>query len=341
MSFSLQSIAPPKRIRRNGFTLVELLVVIAIIAVLIALLLPAVQAARESSRRTTCASNLKQYGLGIHNYHDTHKVLPPGGTGRGLVPVVGWQVRIYPFTEQTALYEKLNWRSSSLASTIVPTPKNPNARASEHQVPFAMCPDDTNDSIVNRYAQSSYVGNLGSQNTVNNPFCADWGTPNINYEFPRGFTTAGLTVFYFGGNKKSEISGIFGPRCYGEITLANVRDGTSNTFAVGENLGECHPFQTGSWWFTGNGNATVSTSTPLNIYTTCVDSKFIAEERGYFKPSCYLKFNWNFSMGYRSYHPGGANFLLADGSVAFIGEDINYAIYQAYGGRIDGKPVKE
>src|SRR6187397_2048734 len=105
--------------RRRGFTLIELLVVIAIIGVLIALLLPAVQAARESARRTQCTNNLKQLALGCHNHHDTYKKLPNGGQhwpfppeyNSNAVPEVnekqraGWGFQVLPFIEQRPLWE--------------------------------------------------------------------------------------------------------------------------------------------------------------------------------------------------------------------------------------------
>src|SRR5205809_3055237 len=87
--------------RLKGFTLVELLVVIAIIGVLVALLLPAVQSAREAARRMQCSNHLKQYGLGIQNYHDTYQVYPINATGTSgsAIPRLTWQVRILPYME--------------------------------------------------------------------------------------------------------------------------------------------------------------------------------------------------------------------------------------------------
>jgi prepilin-type N-terminal cleavage/methylation domain-containing protein len=121
-------------LHRDGFTLVELLVVIAIIGILIALLLPAVQAARESSRRAHCSNNLKQLGLGFHNYEDTYKRFPHGGQGiqqqRTHSPPVtgaittgreqqwGWAYQILPYMEMQSLWEEPN--QDLIRATMVP-----------------------------------------------------------------------------------------------------------------------------------------------------------------------------------------------------------------------------
>src|SRR5437868_7938249 len=97
--------------KSRGFTLVELLVVIAIIGVLVALLLPAVQSAREAARRMQCSNHLKQYGLGIQNYHDTYQVYPIDSTGANgsAIPRLTWQVRILPYMEQQAVFNAIDF----------------------------------------------------------------------------------------------------------------------------------------------------------------------------------------------------------------------------------------
>ncbi|MEC8306046.1 MAG: DUF1559 domain-containing protein, partial [Planctomycetota bacterium] len=147
-----------QRKSRRGFTLVELLVVIAIIGILIALLLPAVQMAREAARRISCGNNLKQYGIALHLYHDTHKQIPPGG-GRGWGtpvqnPRIGWQVRVLPFMEQNALYERLNQNAAAAYDGFVPF-EGQNVRARTIQVPYAMCPSDPRDRVRGGWAQAS------------------------------------------------------------------------------------------------------------------------------------------------------------------------------------------
>ena len=326
--------------RYRGFTLVELLVVIAIIGVLIALLLPAVQAAREAARRIQCANNLKQYGLGIHNYHDTFKQCPPSGSGNwgipGSCPMVGWQVRILPFTEQVALYDQINFQLFDARQQPIPKPNNVNARAWSHQVPYSMCPDDTFESILWDRAMGSYSGSLGSQYapSCNQPTnCEPWVTANTNYEWQHGRWAHGNT------SRSVEISGAFGRLLFQPIRFGDFRDGTSNTISVGEILGECHDHRDGWWSFNGMQNGHASTSAPLNTFTTCVDSEQEAIRRRYFRPDCFTKCNWNFSWAFRSYHPAGANFLLGDGSVQFFNTEINYNIYQAYGTRAAGDPI--
>ena len=331
--------------QRKAFTLVELLVVIAIIGVLIALLLPAVQAAREAARRSTCANNLKQYGLGIHNYHDTHNRIPPGSSNSGnngdVPPRISWHVRVLPFTEQTALYEKINMRLANVNDQVIPKPKNATARARSHQVPYARCPDEIWPADHNNRAQTTYVGNIGAQRTnSSNAACTFWATPGVHWEEEHGSARLGDC-----DNNPDNLSGIFSRDLFKEITLAGVRDGTSNTFFVGETLGQCiNPsHRDRGWWHRdGMGNAHAAVAIPLNVYTSCVKSQAEAEKRLYIHPQCYQQGNiQNFWFGFRSYHPAGANFLMGDGSVQFINADINYVIYQAYGGRNDGQPVKE
>lgn len=321
--------------RTSGFTLVELLVVIAIIGVLVALLLPAVQAAREAARRTSCNNNLKQYGLALHNYHDTYQQFPPAGANWGN-PQIGWQVQILPFAEQGALYDACYAQDKPGASpnnggiwyeSIIPSPSNPNQRAREVNVPYAFCPSDPGLRSRDGYAQTSYTGNLGSQRTPSaSSSCDIYMTPDVHYEGVQGGADHGNST------SPEQISGMFG-RLGPKISISNVTDGTSNVFFVGEILNQCHD-HTGGWWnYNGMGNAHASTSVPLNDFTTCPPSMKASN------PNCRNPNNWNYSWGFRSRHPGGAQFLLVDGSARFVSQTIDYRTYQRLGGRWDGNPV--
>ena len=128
--------------------------------------------------------------------------------------------------------------------------------------------------------------------------------------------------------------------------MGDVKDGMSNTFFAGETLGECEPREKGWWRNNSINGGFLQTATPLNIYATCVSSVLEAENRLYIHAACaeFASSNSksrNLFTGYKSWHPSGANFLMGDGSVQFINNDINYEIYKAYGGRNDGKSVKE
>jgi prepilin-type N-terminal cleavage/methylation domain-containing protein len=172
---SLSSSAVRDR-RADGFTLVELLVVIAIIGVLVALLLPAVQSAREAARRMKCASNLKQIGLALQNYHDTHNVFPPGvltqtndphyragvpnGPGQDRNAAVeswGWAAFLLPYVEQTALYQQGPGSGQLLQNLVNPVALTPLA--------IYRCPSDTVPAIRNvgwaRWATANYKGVCG------------------------------------------------------------------------------------------------------------------------------------------------------------------------------------
>ncbi|MEW4487270.1 DUF1559 domain-containing protein [Thalassoglobus sp. JC818] len=130
--------------RRFGFTLIELMVVIAVIGLLIALLLPAVQSAREASRRTQCKSSLRQLALALHNYHDAHRVLPSGtiNFGSSFRPVSGWGwgTMILPYVDQGALYSKVDFNTNNAVGAnrdVIDTP-----------LPFTLCPSDAGPTTV-------------------------------------------------------------------------------------------------------------------------------------------------------------------------------------------------
>lgn len=162
--------------KRTGFTLIELLVVIAIIAILIALLLPAVQQAREAARRSQCRNNLKQIGLALHNYHETHRIFPPGyidvdGLG-GASPddhnLLAWSVFILPFLDQAPLYNKISASGAfdvkwSTIAAMTSTGSPPYAKT---PLSAYLCPSDTmggiNKDINGNYGTSNYGGVAGS-----------------------------------------------------------------------------------------------------------------------------------------------------------------------------------
>lgn len=323
--------------RRRAFTLVELLVVIAIIGVLVALLLPAVQAAREAARRMSCGNNLKQYGLALQNYHDVYKLFPTGAFNWGN-PQQGWQVQVLPFAEQGALYDQVS-AAPVWYDVIIPSPTNPNRRAREVQVPYALCPSDTGQAQINgSWAQSNYTGSLGSQRTPSaNGSCAPFLTPGINYESPGG------TADHGNDTTANGISGMFS-RLGPPISMASALDGTSNVISVGEILPLCQNDHSGGWWqYNGAGNAHASTSVPCNVHLTCPNSKKWTpyQSCSYAVVGGASVNNWNLSWGFRSRHPGGAQFVFVDGSVHFLSENLDYRTYQALGGRRDGEPLGE
>ena len=322
--------------RFRGFTLIELLVVIAIIAVLIALLLPAVQQAREAARRSTCKNNLKQYGLAIHNYHETYGKIPLSAnfSTNWNNNVVGWQVRILPFADQAALYNELDFSAGFASGTAGVDKLLPNGKyLRQMPTPYSKCPSDASSSPDGNWAQASYGGSMGSQRTDSaSAACQPYFTPGVHFENPNGSAGHGNTT------EKRYISGIFGRILFEGLAFADVTDGLSNTIFVGEILPACNDHGGGWWHFNGMANAHSSTSVPINTMTTC-NSPYKRINPPF--PTCTAQNNWNSAWGFRSSHTGGAHFLLGDGSVRFLSESLDYATYQRLGGRADGNPIGE
>jgi len=318
---------------RTAFTLIELLVVIAIIAVLIALLLPAVQQAREAARRSQCKNNLKQIGLALHNYHDTFGMYPLGGTGdRDNAPRVSWHVRVLPFLEQATLYNQIDM-SGNITTNAVEGTLPDGRRVRAVVMTMFQCPSDPNNQPREQsagvlYAQCNYAGSMGSQSA---PSTSGSCNPYETYKEK--------ALGYGKSLSRSDISGMIS-RNGVSIRIGDVSDGTSNTIQVGETLPGCLDALRASWSFSQSTcNAETMTLTPINEFTTC---DLLGSSRRITNSACTSHDQWNYSLGFRSSHVGGAQFLLADGSVRFLSENIDHAgTYQRLGGRADGKVLGE
>jgi len=317
-----------KRNRRfsRGFTLIELLVVIAIIAILVALLLPAVQQAREAARRTQCKNNLKQLGIALHNYHDTHGKFPPGGfwnvPHRGLRYHQGSLLtHLLPFVEQSNMYNQIPF-------TNPPGRNVNNARMPNNQlmrqrffVPSFVCPSDTaGNNYNNRATVQNYAGSKGADNAGS----PTGGNPNGSPRCPDAYLS--FRKSRGGGN------GVSGPfyrngRC---DSMRDILDGTSNTIFMGEVRPECSNHIRQGWLQANNGQGMVSTLYPINL-DTCNTSN---------ASGCNWINNWTNEFGFRSRHTGGAQFLLGDGAVRFISENIDHETYNRLGAKMDGLTVE-
>ncbi|SFI54925.1 DUF1559 domain-containing protein [Planctomicrobium piriforme] len=300
---------------RRGFTLIELLVVIAIIALLLSLLLPATQMARESARRAGCRNNLKQIGLALHNYHDLYNRFPIGyiDTHPSTDPVQdggwAWDSMILAQLDQAPLFQKLNFSYHPFGTTgLSSDPLGQNNAAVKQMLRVFACPSDLKpdtDAInegqiggTDELATTSYVAMGGTYH----------GAPcELN---PTGVTLPPRNNGMFVVNQSRSVS--------------KVKDGLSNTLAIGEaawwpkemnTAGLYHPgtqYQYGS--IHGNGGARCTFS--LNYSGVFNHMRFAKS-----KLNTPLV-SGNRPRAFHSHHAGGAHFLLGDGSVRFINDSI-------------------
>jgi prepilin-type N-terminal cleavage/methylation domain-containing protein/prepilin-type processing-associated H-X9-DG protein len=357
--------------RQRGFTLIELLVVIAIIAILIGLLLPAVQKVREAANRTRCQNNLKQIGVALHNYHSTYARFPagnlspstvtPGGcfnlTASSPHPGAPWSVLILPFIEQNAIANQLDMNGTFPSgygdANLTPPPTNLNpavhnpittsplyARIPTYQcpsVPLGMLPWVGVGSVGNpmpgvEQTTMNYFACMGGgqddpattnkTESVNgqNCTCGIVGAPLPNARFLIHWTNG----FMFVNSRRK---------------LENALDGTSNSILVGETIYQNMQINRG--WGSGQRTKHANNNGPANITGTfrAINSGRTLYELHSNPNADQNVHNHLMNTTYASQHTGGANFCLGDGSVRFINENINLALYRSLGAIDDGLPV--
>ena len=294
----------------HGFTLVELLVVIAIIGILIALLLPAVQAAREAARRMQCANNLKQIGLAMHNYAAANReyfpIGSPGQAKHGLFST------LLPYIEQRTVYDELDLTGDTVDTF---------GEAHRYTViPCYVCPSWP--------YPTSYTGNV---NSLQDGAITTYQGVAGAYPTEPPFTATG-------GSGDIPENGIFD---WAQARrMADVRDGLSNTLAMGEFVQIDRKSGTGTWnfahppgnvrpWILGGCSGKASYTFKVVEYPINAIVDRVIDD---------IPFN-HLPMG--SHHPGGANFLFADGSVHFLAESIGLETYQSLatcnGGELDAQ----
>jgi prepilin-type N-terminal cleavage/methylation domain-containing protein len=310
----------------RGFTLIELLVVIAIIAVLIALLLPAVQQAREAARRSQCQNNLKQWGLALHNYHDTNNKLPIGAMGlTGTDNNFSFHVRVLPFIEQTNLYQQFNQAQHYNNMTAVNGVSNFTLKTAT--VPLFFCPSSRE---ADRVASETVSGVTQVATTLNYYGIAGpkGPRPNVAANYPMVGTTVSTDHGGFAQSGMFVVNKSLG--------FKDCSDGLSNTFLMGEISAQTNPLLSASWraWTQGasgsSGNGTAS-------YCTKNVAWPIASTSGYKGNDASHLFN---DVAFCSPHTGGVEFLMGDGRVIFVSANINFAVYQGAASREGGESTQ-
>ncbi len=318
--------------RRQAFTLVELLVVIAIIGVLVSLLLPAVQAAREAARRMQCNNNLKQIGLAVINYHDTYRMFPfsQAGDYNELFPgsLAAWGPdwsensrswsflsRILPFIEQQNLYDM----GAISTAHLIQSP------AVGQSIPGFLCPSDPGTGEGSRSFRSQYMYRTAPPQPVglsNYKGVMGDSMYGIRAVFPPRFHNWADEDPWCCGN------GIFtGMGYYNQVRMSSILDGTSNTFLVGED----------AWYSAPNSHIGYGYS-----WAHAYDVLATAAVRPNNRRLPPLDVNeWQQLNGFKSRHPGGVSFALADGSCRFISDSIDLFVYRGMATKDGGEVVSE
>jgi prepilin-type N-terminal cleavage/methylation domain-containing protein/prepilin-type processing-associated H-X9-DG protein len=304
------------RSRHSGFTLVELLVVITIIGILIALLLPAVQAAREAARRLQCQNNLKQVGLALMNYEAAARMFPPGGLTIANGHGHSWWIRIMPYIEANNVVEQ--WDQTGASTGWMGANTHNCNIVRNKQFPFMYCPSSTLPALVLTMASpndlniqaATYAGISGAKNHR-----TAYDLATVGWPYTPGIACNGGVIVELRG-----------------VAIAEITDGTSNTLAVGEqsdwllrndlSAADCrsdcgHGFPMGP----NGGEVGTNKQATRAFNVTCVHHRINERSASAFGVSG----NCGPNTPIQSVHSGGANVVLADGSVQFLSEtlDIN------------------
>jgi prepilin-type N-terminal cleavage/methylation domain-containing protein/prepilin-type processing-associated H-X9-DG protein len=318
--------------RRSGFTLIELLVVIAIIAILIGLLVPAVQKVREAAARAQCQNNLKQIGLAMHNYESTFKRFPVGGlssplTAGGAASNASALIQLLPYVEQANIYNLADLNQSMQSARNDPL-------VTTQEVSFFLCPSDPSSAKIVNYGRSNYMASIGASATASNTNPATGGA----FHRPLGSTTPGAAKGF---------------------RILEISDGTSNTAAFSEIKRGPMSGTTPVDLIVYNITTIPSDSVPTGCNTTTGASTFSYAGGEYFRAAvlwtafythtvtpnsttfhyCVDSSLLKGHMGARSYHNGGVNLLLCDGSVHFVSDAVDATTWARVGARGDGQPV--
>jgi prepilin-type N-terminal cleavage/methylation domain-containing protein/prepilin-type processing-associated H-X9-DG protein len=367
----------------SGFTLIELLVVISIIGVLAALLIPAVQSAREASRRTQCVNNLKQIGLALASYESAHGSFPLGGVNRlvgstserngwtnedglGYANGLSWRAQVLPHLEQGTLYNRINlslpvdgggsdkgasftiWKTS-LAVFLCPAdtghqggfrPSQTADPSTGQWTPGGPPVDPITGAFADRTPVTSYDGSFGDNYSMTTLVASSpWETP-CGVDPPPGQPRIGWPGYWGstygcdpdqGREQGGKLRGIFDPRTCQLTRMRDLRDGAAATILVGEQLAARRGDD--NLWHANA--AAAGTAIPMNLRTSrtgCTDGNMWSS----------LDVGCRFShaaAGFKSEHPGGVQFLFCDGSVHFLKESIDRAIYAALGSKAGGEVV--
>ncbi|MEM9354221.1 MAG: DUF1559 domain-containing protein [Planctomycetota bacterium] len=303
MNNSRKQTTAPRRLGGRGFTLVELLVVIAIIGVLIALLLPAIQAAREAARRTSCTNNLKQIGLATLNYHDARKELPPARNRIGLGDIAipeSALLFLLPYLEEANRYVRydLDAEFGTLDSV--------NDLVTHTLVPIYLCPSMVYEWGGDSPAPGSYVASTGTERP--------WDIVDqaqVPFPLPPDFDYESL------GPGAGLHNGAIASRP-AIVRIRDITDGTSSTFAFGESDYFGGRSESGPIWSGGYvPNFQAATWGPFNPKDP---------------PSTFLE-TGPITTAFRSDHPNGAHFLFVDGATRFVADGVDEDLLDAYATR--------
>jgi prepilin-type N-terminal cleavage/methylation domain-containing protein/prepilin-type processing-associated H-X9-DG protein len=306
--------------RPRGFTLIELLLVVGIIAVLIAIFLPAVQSAREAARRSQCVNNLKQIGLAMHNYHESHAVLPPGKKGCCWGT---WLVYALPYLEQQPLYNA--WNSCGINAPGAPTNYDldlryfgvANQSVTSNFIGVYLCPSDqinapitaTTNGRTLACTSQNYAVNFGNTIVIQSDFqdirfggapFVDIGSPDGDHN-QSGRPTVGFSAF---------------------------SDGLSNTMLASEVIvGQGQDLRGFSWW--GDAATFEAFLTPNSTFPDVIFSQYYCINLSPNPPCIGATTALPDNYAARSRHQGGVNVAMGDGSVRFIKNSVSVRTWRA------------